>query len=455
MTAPTMELAQFIAGLDGARLPEEIRSKAAQHVLDILAGMFAGLPVPEAAAVLDWFAAQGRGETEIPGTERRTSGPAAAAAMAMLSHAAESDPIHAPTVLCAGAVTVPAALALAQTVPVSGAALIAAVVAGYEVGVRLGTALGSSRLLARGWWPTAVCGGAAAAGTAAKMLGLDTEATRNALALALVHTGGLSVGGAQAPFARNLLCGGTVRLGVEAALAARDGMAGPPEPLSDPRGFLDAFATNAEVETLTEDLGLSWAIADTSLKLFPSALQAQSALEAVQSILDQQRLPPSGINRVDIQLAPPMVLIVNRPDAPASWLGAAASLQYQVACLMLGREIVPGPVSGADSSLIRAMAKVTVSPASDLGPRYPAEWPARVAVRTAEWRTFRAEIGHPLGHPSRPISFAATAERFERYAADRLPPDARRRVVEAAQRLADAPSTDTLTGALASVDKIR
>lgn len=85
----------------------------------------------------------------------------------------------------------PAALAAAHGAPdPSGARMVAAYVAGYEVWARLMTRE-PDHLHSMGWHPTAVHGPVAAAAAAAVMQGLDPEAAANALALAASHAGGV------------------------------------------------------------------------------------------------------------------------------------------------------------------------------------------------------------------------------------------------------------------------
>ena len=111
MNTSTEEIATFVSGLDANSLPDRLVEVTSQHVLEVIAGVFAGSPTPEAVQINGIL---GHDEGSRTG------------AIAMLSHAAESDPIHAETTICAGLIAIPPALMFAR----DGETAIAAIIAG-------------------------------------------------------------------------------------------------------------------------------------------------------------------------------------------------------------------------------------------------------------------------------------------------------------------------------------
>jgi len=414
MASPTDQLAQFVAGIEAQSLPEPVRALVIQHILEILAGMFAGAAIPEAASIL-----------RLPGD----SDPEIAGKAAMLAHAAESDPIHAGTTICAGLAAIPPALLFSP----DGTTAMAAIVAGYETAIRIGHALGSARLLGRGWWPTAVLGGAGAAAATARALGLTAKETRNALSLALIQTGGLGTGAPEAPESRNLLAAHCVQIGGGAAQAAAKGITGPAEPLTGERGFLTAFGIEPTPDLLLDGLGKNWKIAETCLKAFPCALQAQSALDALREVTIEEGLSATVIQSVEFGLPDAMRRIVDRPAPPATHFAAAASLQFLAAAFLLDGDIVPARMEAgarAHEEIVALMGKISVTHAADLDPLYPAVWPARVRLVTATG-IHRAEIHIPAGHPERPLPLQATLDRFRAYSAGHIDHVAQEALIDA------------------------
>lgn len=413
-------LVGFLSSLaNGDPPPTEARAAVAQHTLEIFACLLAGADIPEVQPVLRTHA-RVHGEVSIPPTDVRSELALAAGATAALSHAAELDPIHAHTVICPAAVTIPAALAVAQTFELSGPRYIAAVCAGYEAAIRLGRALDGAELLAAGWWPTAVCGSFAAAATSAICLGLAGEPLQDALALAAIHSGGLAIGGPTTAAARNLLCAHTVRVGVDAALAARSGISGPRALFSEARSLFTAFAggrdailREAGAASLTPGPGDPWAILETSLKRWPCALQTQSALDAL-ACLASQGVTADEVQSVKISLPAAMRRIVDRPDVPTTQWGAAASLQFLAASLLLDGDILDqrlGAAGRCDPAVHALMQRVHVVGDASLDGRYPREWPARVTLRTSHGE-MQAECAQPPGHPARPLPFESSEARL-------------------------------------------
>ena len=428
MFSPTSQLSEFVSGIEVQSLPEAVRILVCQHLLDVIAGIFASADIPEAISIRRLL---GNNDPEVVGK------------IAMMAHAAESDPIHAGTTVCAGLIAVPPAILLSQ----NGETAMAAIVAGYETAIRIGEALGSAQLLGQGWWPSAVLGGAGAAVATARALGLNVTETRNALSLALIQTGGLGTGAPEAPESRNLLAAHCVRTGVSAAQAAAIGITGPAEPLTGDRGFLAAFGNEPSPERLLVGLGEGWKIADTCLKAFPCALQAQSALVALQEIMDAEKLSADAIQAIEFGLPEAMNRIVDRPALPASRFAAAASLQFLAAALLLDGDIVPTRMEAgarAQDEVINLMGKIAVTHAADLDAAYPATWPAHVRVSTASGE-YTALVHLPAGHPERALTLPVTINRFRTYSVKHLDHTTQNALIEAVMNLADLSDMTAIT----------
>lgn len=422
---PAGRLARFVADLDASSLPAEVRQTIGRHALDVIGGIVAGVGVGEAKPVQDWFVSTAPGDYPILTTRAHASLAAATAANAMLSHVAEADPVHAGTVTCIAAPVIPMVLTLAHQQRVSGAEVLCAIAAGYEVLARVGRLLGTARQFARGFWPTALCGGMGAAAAASRLLRLGPEETRSAIGLAALHATGLASGGAEAPLSRHVLCGNTARIGLEMALVAKQGIAGPPEPLTGDRSVVTAFAADdADPAVLTEGLGEHWAALETSIKAFACALQAQSALDALLSLQAEQAFAFADVTSIDVELPQAMMRVVDRHKVPATRLEALASIQFLFSAVMHDGGMRLGRFdAGArtEPEVCALMDKVKVRHAEAFDSRFPREWPARVTVRlSGTERDLVREVDVPPGHPSRPFTDDRVWEKFQLLTESRL-----------------------------------
>ena len=174
-THPGETLARFAADLSLDAIPAAVLRRAEDLLLDWLACALAGKgarPVETIARFAERMGPAG-GPCEILVHRTRSSPLMAAAANAAASHFAEQDDVHNGAVFHAGTVVLPPALAVAQALGRSGAELLVAAVAGYEVGIRVGEFLGRTHY--KIFHTTGTAGTFAAAAAAGKLLRLTPE----------------------------------------------------------------------------------------------------------------------------------------------------------------------------------------------------------------------------------------------------------------------------------------
>ena len=193
MAAITKRLASFAADLRYEDLPNPIVERAKRLVLDVTGIMIRARHDAEStpsliAAVEKLGLADGT--CSVFGDSRSYAPPAAALINGTLAHSLDFDDTHAEGSLHSSAPIVPAALAAAEMVNASGKDLLAAIVVGYEIQIRLSLALNPSDHYDRGFHPTATCGVFGAAAAAGKLLSMDAEGIQNAFGIALSQSAG-------------------------------------------------------------------------------------------------------------------------------------------------------------------------------------------------------------------------------------------------------------------------
>ncbi|MBB5691997.1 MmgE/PrpD family protein [Muricoccus pecuniae] len=222
------------AALAQGRQEDAVVSKVQTCLLDVIGAALESRHLPWGDQAVR-IASPSPGGVRIIGASRRTTPGDAAFANAALAHGLVREDMHAASISHLGVVVIPALLSLAQTRRVDGGTFVAAVVAGYEVGARIGAALFTTEL-ARLFRPTGITGPIGAAAGAARLLGLDPARATSAIALAANATGGLNewpaVGGNEMFFhpgfaARNAVTAAQLaEFGAEASETALDGPAG-------------------------------------------------------------------------------------------------------------------------------------------------------------------------------------------------------------------------------------
>src|SRR6266436_1020352 len=191
-TSPTQTLAQYIAGLSYRHIPESVIAHVKLCVIDSLGCALFGSTLPWGKIVTSFAKEMGKGKgaliwgdgAEVPSTN-------APLANGTLIHSFEMDDLHRVGVIHPGAEAIPAADALIRhDGNVDGKRFLTAVVAGYEVGCRVGMTGGASQLR-RGFHPSATSGTFAAGAAAAKMLQLNPVKTLHTLGIAGTQAAGL------------------------------------------------------------------------------------------------------------------------------------------------------------------------------------------------------------------------------------------------------------------------
>ena len=187
----TAQLASFAAGLQFEAIPEPVIRKTEDLLVDWFGSCLAGKGSRPVESVARFAATMGpqTGKSEILLNRTQTSPYFAAMVNAAASHVAEQDDVHNGSVFHPATVVFPVALALAQSLGLSGKRLLAASVAGYEVGIRVGEFLGRSHY--KVFHTTGTAGTLAAAATAGNLLGLNATQMQHALGSAGTQAAGL------------------------------------------------------------------------------------------------------------------------------------------------------------------------------------------------------------------------------------------------------------------------
>lgn len=206
------------------------------------------------------------------------------------------DDVIFPAGIHAGLMTLPVALGIGERTRASGADLIAAVVAGYEVMGKFGKFTWGMDLPRR---PTQPFGPFGSIATAAKLLGLDHERTVVALAYA-AHT---AMGLAEhdlGPVSHwySLIC----RNAVTSAYSARAGAWGSPTVIEGKYGFAEAFLGSAviDADAIVESLGRDRAVMESCEKRYPGTALNQVPIELMRTLVIDEGLRAGDVERIRI-----------------------------------------------------------------------------------------------------------------------------------------------------------
>jgi len=261
------DLATFTAGLELDELPHAVVDKAKACLLHGLAVGAAGVATGFGQTAEDALGAFDGGPATLLVSGRRAPAAAAAFANAALLHARVQEDTHGTAHL--GTVLIPAALAVAEESGADGATLLAALVAGYEVGGAFSREF-TARSTPRGFRASGVYGPLAAAAAAGRVLGLDADRLASALSFASAFAGGTTESFAAGTSEWHFENAIASQSGLLAARLAAAGAVGADTAFEGDAGFLRAITGRTDgAERVTAGLGTTWEILNVTFKLYP------------------------------------------------------------------------------------------------------------------------------------------------------------------------------------------
>src|SRR5215813_8575128 len=144
-TAVVPKLGQWVSGLKFTDIPSDVVGHIKTCLLDSLGCGLFGAAQPWAVIASNVAVAMsGGGASSLFARSERVSPADAALSNGTAIHGFELDDAHVTSSLHPGAVTLPACLAIGEARRASGAELLTALAAGYEVGLRVGVCAGIS-----------------------------------------------------------------------------------------------------------------------------------------------------------------------------------------------------------------------------------------------------------------------------------------------------------------------
>jgi len=346
----TRVLASFCQEVKFKQLPDHVIDRVKYLFLDFL-GVACRGSIEDSSRSLGRFIKEestGIQQGVMIGTRGKVSCLMAALANGTFAHAIEMDDVNNESSLHPGVVIYPAALAGSEKLRASGKRFIEAVVAGYEVMIRLGMALGPENSYRRGFHPTGTCGAFGAAMAASKLYGLKGQDLVHALGIAGSQAAGSMEYLAQGAWTKRFHAGWAALSGMIAAQLAKQKFKGPETIIEGRFGFLQAYSEKADPQKVLEGLGSGWEILHTSIKPYACCRYMQPPIDAVLQIMKDHKLKAEDVTEVHLGILRAGALLIAEPreekvqpksivDAQFSMpFGAAVAILYGKAAMDLG-----------------------------------------------------------------------------------------------------------------------
>ncbi|NRB01219.1 MAG: MmgE/PrpD family protein, partial [Rhodobacteraceae bacterium] len=290
-------------------------------------------------------------------------------------------------------------LALAREAHVDATEFLTALVAGYEIGSRLGAALHAT---APDYHTSGAWVAVAVAVAGARLLRLSPEQTAHAAGIAEYH----------GPRSQMMRCidhptmvkdgsGWGAMAGVSAVLLARDGFTGAPALTLD------------TPEDIWADLGSHWLITEQYFKPYPVCRWAQPAVEGVLALCDENGLTANDVAHIDVTTFHEATRLATA--RPRSTEEAQYSTSFPIAVALMRGQMTASDIDGpalTDPEILRLSDGLVMSEDDEANARFPQDRLARVTLHLRDGDTVQTGWMEPRWTYQDPPSTEALVDKF-------------------------------------------
>jgi 2-methylcitrate dehydratase PrpD len=341
----------------------------------------------------------------------------------------------------------PPVLALAERDKRSGLDLMLAYQVGVEVECKVAEAI-FPRHYQHGFHRTATSGSIGAAAGAAKLLGLDRDASRRALSIGATQAGGLreNFGTMTKPFH----AGRAAENGVFAAELAALGFTASPNGLEADRGFFRAAGGGFDASMIAGKLGNPWTFQSpgVSIKPHPCGSLTHPGMAVMMDLILENDIKPQQVKSVSVGTNH------NMPNAlihhhPKNELQAKFSMEFCTAILLLERRA--GLAEYTDEVVNRPDVQEMISKV-DFGVHPDAEaagfdkMTTIIEIALDNGKRIRGQADFGKGSPANPMTDAELSEKFRQCAAwGGLDKDRTQAILDAVWKIEEIADVNELT----------
>jgi 2-methylcitrate dehydratase PrpD len=405
-------LAQFVHQLRYEDIPEHVRERAKDLMLDAIGIAFASTKFEFAGKALAGLSFFGGGERAVIGMPAKLALRDAAVMNGVLIHGLDYDDTHLEGVVHASASCFPCALGVAAQVNASGRDLITAYIGGLEAIARIGM-VAKGGLHLNGLHPTGAIAAFASSLIAGKLMGLDAEqlvmAQGNALSTSASSSRQYSQEGA---WTKRLHPGWGAAAGITAAAMARGGFVGPRQVYEGEyniyRTHTGTHYSDCDFSLGAKDLGVVWESARVAIKPIPACHLVHACSDAAVALASMHSIKTAEVQSIRALIPAQAIPIVCEPAAqrrrPISSYAAQFSIYHAVAAsLVRGKFGLPEmePAVYNDPAILALGDKVTYE--ADPQSEYPKYFSGEVIITMKDGRELRRREHINRGAADRPI----------------------------------------------------
>jgi 2-methylcitrate dehydratase PrpD len=401
----TNKLAEHVESIGHMQLSPELVAQVKRALLDYCCVAYAG-SVTEVSQTLYRYLKEneGGGAYNAIGYDERFSVANAAFLNGTSAHCLDFDDGHSDGSIHPGAVVFPAVIALAEKLNPSTDRLIKAVIAGYEVCLRISAAMHPASRQ-RGIHNTPAAGIFGAAAACAFLLGGKSEQIEQTMGCAASFAGGLFAFLGSGSEVKRIHPGQAARDAVIAAELCSQGLTGPKGVLENQNGFFKAFAGNEiSVERMFKDLGKRYEIMNIYIKPYPCCRHLHVVADTIYEMKVERFFDINQLNSIEIGVN--SIAAMHSHKMCNNLLDAQMSIPYTIAAALIYERLGVEHFypTRQNDDFWRLVDKVMIFIDEEADALYPKKRAARVRIKLVNGENVSHFVDTPLGEPSKPMS---------------------------------------------------
>jgi len=415
------DFSNFVINLREKDIPVKVKEMAKDHVLDSLGLMVAVSEFEQVKPLINVIASLGgTEESSIVGHKIKVPSPNAVLANSTMAHLIDFDDTHLTSGVHVSSTAVPSGLAAGEKMDAGGKEFLVSVIAGYEVGARIGAAA-PWKFHERGFHPTSVVGVFIATTVAGRLLGLKEEELVDAYGIAGSFASGILQSINEGVQVKPFHPAWASHAGIIASLMAKHGYKGPKGVFEGRQGIFNTFLYGEKVDlrNITYDLGKNWETLNISVKPYPACHATHSSIDAMILLRSKYNLDPEDIEEIDVEIpkiAYDLGLCLPEKYKPVTTYDAKFSIPYvSVAALVNGKVTVWDfeEQKIRDNKVLRMMEKIKAYHNPELDKYVNSNVaPARVRVRV-KGKVYEEGVVNHKGTPGNPVNREDVINKFK------------------------------------------
>ena len=430
------ELSKFILDLTYDKLPADVKKLSKVCLLDYLACTLAGSgseidPIFE--SLIDETG--GKPQATVIGTGTRTSLLNAVLVNGAYSHVLELDDIHRLAMYHPGIVVLPTAMALAERDHIGGKSFMEAIVAGYEIGIRIGVAVNPSHF--RFWHTTGTVGTFASAAAAGKLMDLSEDEMVWALGNAGTQASGLWQFNMDGAMTKPLHAGKACMNGLLSAMLAKRGFSGAENIFEGHKGFCVATSEAINYDFMLHNLGSVYEFCNIGVKVHSGCRHTSSPVDGALELKNKYSFKAEDIEEIIIRTYALGKDLCGSMH-PRNISEAKFSIAYCTCCALafghcnIGEMQMDVINSGGIQNLL-SRTRLVVD--DDLEKRFSMGYGSIVGVTLKNGESFSVFTEHAKGDPGNPVSLEEMQIKFRLLSGHIISPEKQEKIIDLVERL--------------------